>query len=26
VCPGVLTAATRVNRVLEQLEWKAFGL
>jgi hypothetical protein len=25
-CPGVLTAARRVNRVLDRLDWKAFGL
>jgi hypothetical protein len=25
-CPGVLTAVRRVNRVLDRLDWKAFGL
>lgn len=25
-CPGVLTAARRVNRVPDRLDWKAFGL
>jgi hypothetical protein len=25
-CPGVMTAVRRVNRVLDRLDWKAFGL
>jgi hypothetical protein len=25
-CPGVVTAASRVNRVFDRLDWKAFGL